>query len=350
MATEPIESPPDLKRISAYRPATFPPLPLRMALESAVMAPSTHNTQPWRFRLGGEHVDLLADRTRSLPIADPHDRELTISCGACLLHLRVALRHVGWNAAVTSIPDPAEPDLLATVRLGTPEAPTAADEALFDAISSRHTSRSPFRETQVGGDMLAQLQAAAATEGASLHLIEGKGRRLAVAHLVADADRMQTSDIGYRRELAGWVHPNRSVRTDGLPGSVFGLGDTLSYAGPFALRSFDWGPIRSAHDRRITLGSPVLAVLVTPGDRPDDWLDAGQALGRLWLHAAANGVMASFLNQPIELPELRPSLARAADVQGCPQLLLRLGYAETSKTTPRRPVSDVLVRASEDPR
>ena len=67
----------------------------RWAVSYAVLAPSGHNTQPWRFRFDDDAIELHADRTRALPVIDPDDREMTISCGTALLHLRLALEHAG---------------------------------------------------------------------------------------------------------------------------------------------------------------------------------------------------------------------------------------------------------------
>lgn len=316
---------------------------LRHALEYAVMAPSTHYSQPWRFHVAAAHVDLYADRARSLPVADPHDRELTISFGASLFFLRTAIHHLGWEETTILLPDPADDDVLARVALVRKTPPTAGNERLFAAIPVRRTVRTLFLDNAVESHLLADLQAAGAQEGAVFHLIEGEGGRSAVALLVDDADRMQASDLAFRRELAQWVHPNRSVRRDGLPASVFGFSDTLSYAGPAAVRWLDWGPMRGRHDQRLTYGSPILAAVVTPADTALDWLNAGQALGRILLQAAASGVMASFLNQPIEVADLRRSLARAIGIAGVPQVVLRLGYPVQSRGTPRRPVNQVVV-------
>lgn len=314
---------------------------LREALGYAVMAPSTHNSQPWRFRVAPDHVDLCADRTRSLPVADPDDRELTISCGASLFFLRTALRQLGWDEETALLPDPNDEDALARVSLVRRLPPTPEIARLVAAFPVRRTVRTPFGDDEIDARLLADLQTAAAREGAVLQLIEGEGRRRAVALLVEDADRLQASDLAFRRELAQWVHPNRSVRRDGLPAAVFGLGDTLSYAGPTADRYPDRGPRRAGHDQQLTFGSPILAAVVTPGDSTRDWLNAGQALGRILLQAAASGVMASFLNQPIEVAKLRRSLARAIGTAGVPQLVLRMGYPSQSHGTPRRPVREV---------
>jgi len=97
---------------------------LAEAAEVAGYAPSVHNTQPWRWRVSGDHMDLFADRERQLAVADPQGRLLTISCGAALHHTVVALAAEGWQAKVRRLDGP---DHLARITLGphaevTPEA------------------------------------------------------------------------------------------------------------------------------------------------------------------------------------------------------------------------------------
>ena len=98
-------------------------------------------------------------------------------------------------------------------------------------------------------------------------------------------------------------------------------------------------------NRDIAAYSPGLVVLGTDADEPWAWLSAGQALARVLLCARADGVWASFLNQPIETPTLRPKVAELIDRPGHPQLILRLGYGPNVNPTPRRPVEEVLIRA-----
>ena len=100
---------------------------LSFCLNYAVLAPSGHNTQPWRFKLGLDEVKLYADRTRALPMVDPHDRELIMSCGAALFHLRLAVRYFGHADDVYLFPDTLDRDLLAQIQMGQPRA-LKADE------------------------------------------------------------------------------------------------------------------------------------------------------------------------------------------------------------------------------
>ncbi len=316
---------------------------LRFMLNYAVLAPSGHNTQPWLFGVEDSEVKLYADRTRGLPVVDPEDRALVISCGAVLFYLRVAMRHFGYEDEVEVLPDPDDPDLLARVRLAPDHAETEEERSLFEAIPKRRSNRGPFEDRPVPGRLLVALQAAAWEEGAWLHLVEEEVAKHAVTELIAEGDRIQLADKRFRRELASWVHPNRTKSRDGVPGYAFGFGDLMSLAGPFVIRTFDTGKGQAAKDRQLAEGSPVLAILGTEGDTPPEWLATGQALASVLLRAKAEGVWASFLNQPIEVPELRPRLRDAIGQTGFPQLLLRMGYGGEVRPTPRRPAEEVLV-------
>lgn len=316
---------------------------LRFLLNYAVLAPSSHNAQPWLFRLSGDEVALLADRTRALPVADPEDRELIMSCGAALLNLRVAIRHFGFSGDVRAFSDLRDPDLLAYVRMGDRGTSSDSDSDLFRCIPRRRTFRFPFEDRPVETGVATRLSDVAADEGCTLSLFEDPDSKNALADLIAEGDRIQGGDRSFRRELASWIHPNRSHSRDGIPGYGIGLGDLKSLTGPFVVRTFDQGRGRAAHDRELAEGSPLLAVLSTSADNPASWLEAGQALQRVLLTACAHGLYASFLNQPIECPTLRPRVAEIVG-NGVPQVILRLGPGRTVRCSPRRSVMDVLAR------
>jgi hypothetical protein len=317
---------------------------LEFVLGYAILAPSSHNTQPWLFQLHTMHVDIYADRRRALRVVDPYDRELTISCGAALFNIRVAAEYFGHQCRVNLLPEPANPNLLAQVDLGLRCETTSEDILLFNAIVQRHTNRQPFRPDPVPEALLATLAAAAQHEGAWLHIVSGEPARNAVADLVAGANLSQWADKHFREELAKWVRPKPQEARDGLLVGAVGIKDWLSFAAPTLIRTFNRGAGQAAKDAEMALCSPVLAVLGTEAETTRDWLLAGQALEAVLLRARGEGVWASFLNQPIEVPEFRSQLAEAIGRGGFPHLLLRLGYGPAAKPTPRRSVRDVLLK------
>ena len=338
---EPITEPEIELSASAFPSSGQPIEKLSYLLRYAILAPSSHNSQPWRFRLRGDAVELLADRSRALPVVDPDDRELVMSCGAALFTLRAAIRHHGYEEDVELFPEEADPDLLARIRLGKERTPPRADKLLFWAISSRHTNRHSFEHRPVPNELLAELEHAAELEGASLRVLSDEARRQ-LGDLVAEGDKRQFADPSFRRELAAWMHASRHRNGDGMPADALDLPTAVQRFAPLVIRTFDVGNKSAAHDRKIAEGSPALAVLGTAGDSPGDWLGAGQAVARVLLRAAQDEVSASFLNQPVEVADLRAAVARLAGV-GVPQLVLRLGYGPAVEPSPRRPLSEVVL-------
>lgn len=308
-----------------------------MLLQYAVLAPSSHNTQPWRFRLEAGRILLYADRSRALPVNDPSDRELTISCGCALMNLRVAAARVGLAAHLQALPDAGDTDLLAVIDLE-PDATDQTDAGLFPSITGRRTWRKAFRARDVPGEILQYLSAAAGAEGDWFKVIDRDTDRRDIAELVAEGDAIQWVNADWRRELAAWMRPRRTG--DGL--TVPGL---LAPVAQLVVRTFNMGKVTGAKDRQLADGSPVLAVLGTNADEVADWLRAGQALQRVLLNAHRHGLQASYLNQPIQVPSLRPGLQQIVDRPGFAQILLRLGFpAGDVPATPRRYLDEVIER------
>lgn len=315
---------------------------LQFLLHYAVLAPSGHNTQPWLFRIAGDAIELYVDRSRTLETIDPQGRELIMSCGTTLYHLRTAIRHYGYEPIVQTFPDLDDPDLIAFIRLGPPKAATLEDHRRFMAIKRRRTNRMPFAPVPVPNAELKTLQDVAREEGATLHVIQKPVDKKALADLIAEGDRIQGANKEFRRELADWLHPNLSKVRDGIPGYAKGVGDLLSLADPLYVRTFDWGQEQAEQNRLLSENSPALLVLSTEADNAVEWLAAGQALDGLLLMAADYGLYVSFLNQPIEIPDLRARLVDLIGGRGFPQIVMRMGYGEAPRVTPRRPIGDML--------
>ena len=115
----------------------------RFLITAAARAPSVHNTQPWRFRVGPDVVELWTDPRRKLR-ADPSGREMLISCGAALFGLRLAVRSLGYVPVTELLPDPARLRLVARVRTGAAAPANGLERQMLDAVPHRHTHRGPF--------------------------------------------------------------------------------------------------------------------------------------------------------------------------------------------------------------
>jgi len=309
----------------------------------AILAPSGHNTQPWLFKIKKSGIKLYADRTRALPVIDPEDRELTISCGAALANFTVAANYFGFSAKVHICPLEKDFDLLAEVKLS--EGHTLSDETkkLFNVITRRRTNRKPFENKVIDGQILQKLETIASEDNIKLNIVKDNQLRELAVHIIEEGDKIQSQDKSFCRELAQWVHPNRKKNKDGIPIHSFGVGDLFSQTGPFYLSNIDWGDIQAARDRNLIEGSPVLGIIESKTDTPEDWMLAGIALEKILLFAASENLSASYLNQPLEIPELKEKLIRTLNLKGVPQQILRMGYGKDVEPTPRRNVDEVII-------
>ena len=321
---------------------------LKFFLNYAVFAPSSHNTQPWRFEINNDAVELYADKTRALSVADPDYRELTISCGAALFHLRLAMRYFGYTDVVEILPEHNNPNLLARIYFGSKRITRLEEKLLFRAIPKRCTNRLNFKDCQLPKSLMLDLEFACCSEGEWLQICTQRvpiDKRDAVVNLITQGDRLQMADPLFRRELAQWIHPANNPSHDGIPGYAQGLDKRLDGLTPlisYALRTFNLGKSQAAKDRKLAIQAPTLMLISSASDRPHDWLATGEALAHLLLRARVEDVWASFFNQPIQVPYLRSRLQILFPEQNYPQVLLRLGYAQEVESTPRRSVDEVV--------
>lgn len=308
----------------------------RELIRQAVLAPSSHNTQPWMFRVSEAAIDVCADRSRALPVNDPDDRELVISCGCALMNIRVAAARRGLRAKVKLLPERERPERLARVVLGAESGASAPEGVLAEFVERRRTYRKAFSSGRADPGTLDELIEAARVEGASLFPLSTEEAKRQAAWLVAEGDAAQWANPRWRRELAAWMRPPRCG--DGL--------NVSALAAPVArlvVRTFDMSRFVGAQDRQLVAGSPTLAALCTEGDARHDWVQAGQALQRVLLVACRRGLQASYLNQPIQVARLRHTLQELVG-KGWPQILLRVGRPlEAIPDVPRRPADDVIV-------
>ena len=310
-------------------------------LRYAVLAPSGHNTQPWNFHITDAGIEVYADYTRRLPVADPNDRELLISIGAAIMNLRVAAAHFGFETTVLYGPATNEEPAVALVTLR--ETCDAEEQLrrLFPAITRRHTSRSDFEPREIEPDAL-DVVCEAVESSETLHFVVPRDR-MRTAELVEQADKLLMSDEQWRAELAQWVRPNEASAGDGLSADAFGIPGPISALAPHLIRNVDAGLVRGKQDREFTEHASGL-VVITGNDDIVSLIRAGEALERFLLTLTSLGVQYAFLNQVCQVPDLRTELWDLLRTAKPPQLLLRIGYGkDVRRPMPRRPVETVTV-------
>jgi hypothetical protein len=310
-------------------------------VNAVIRAPSVHNIQPWTVRMAGREVQLWERQDVALPQYDPDGRDRTISCGAALADLELAVRVLGREARLSMFPDPARPELVATVTAGGLSAPQATDLHRYSAIARRRSDRRRFAGTAVSAHDLAEVVRAGTTQDVRTLSVRGQFHTAAVADLLTAAAWDARQDKGSQRELAIWtIRDERSHRYGaGIAASCLPAGE-LPWAG--LVRPATELPRRDVLTRR--LGEERLLIFFTGNDSRADHLRVGYALQSAWLTAVDVGLTASILTQPLHMPHVRAELRKRFAIAGYPQVLMRVGHSLgiAAPASLRRSIGEVL--------
>jgi len=315
---------------------------LRFLLRYALLAPSPYNTQPWLFRIEGERLEVLSDRRRLLSRADPRQRQHLMSCGGLLAALRIAARHFGYDLSEGAS---ASPEAVAALELVPAADRVARERSLFLTLPKRRRHIASFDPGVPSAPLLDSLVAQAREAHAELCYAGAPEGRDALRTIAAQAQARRLADSAFRAELEQWLRPAGGSRRDGMPhepgpDTAPALG-APEWADPAELSTWA-GRFGSLAQARVA-NCPLLAVLATPSDAPQDWLAAGALVLQLELLARASGVWLVEFPDPIELPDSRARIAQTANVIGHPQALLGLGYGAEVPPLPRRPLDELLL-------
>lgn len=305
----------------------------------ATLAANGHNTQPWKFAIKDNAIEIHPDYSRRLPVVDPHDRELWISLGCSLENLLVAAHASGYTTEV-SYPDKAD---FIHVQLA---ADTPQDSPLFDAIPLRQNTRSAYDGRLIKNQDLDQLQALQLEPGVGLQFATNPTAMETILEYINLGNLAQYADSAFVDELIAWLRFNKKEALSSLDG-LYSICSGNPQVPRLIGQMFVAGtkPQQQADaDAAKFRTSPVAVVVASESDDKVSWVRTGQVYERLALKMTLLNIKSAFLNQPIEVAEFRSQFQNAIGLErSLPQLLLRFGYAEALPRSLRRPVEAVLV-------
>ena len=313
---------------------------LEMAARAALKAPSVFNTQPWIWRISGSSMQLWSDPARQLENTDPDGHLLLISCGAALHHARIALAAAGRRVQVDRLPDPAQPRLLARLRIDNDTVRVDPETArLAAAIDHRRTDRRAFGAREVPGAVIDRLRQLVEAHGCYLHLVRSdQVCMLAISAELAAA--AESEDPDYQAELERWTLRG-PWSGDGVPRT------TAVVPGLRRVPVRDFAPDGTAG---LDVGQgrdqgAAYVIVYGVSTRPVDLLRAGEALSALLLSATADGLSTAPLSDAVEVTWPRHLLRGLLAGTGEPYIVVRLGYRDAERplpATPRRNADQII--------
>ena len=306
----------------------------------ATLAANGHNTQPWRFRINDRAIDILPDLSRRTPAVDPDDHHLFASLGCAAENLGLAARARGMAGEVMfrSSGDGATVDLSPAAR---------REDALFAAIPDRQCSRVAYDGRSVTPDVVERLKTAASRYDVDTLVITEPADREDVLDLVVAGNSHQIDDPEFIAELKDWIrfNPDMALASrDGLYSGTSGNPNLPRWLGPVLFSFFFTKQAENdKYAEHIRSSAGIVIFVAATNDKPG-WLSAGRAYERFALQATADGLKHAFINQPVEVPEIRRELQKLMGLDDRrPNLIVRFGYGPDMPRSLRRPVDDVIV-------
>jgi len=312
----------------------------RELVRYATLAANGHNTQPWRFRAEAGGIAIRPDLARRTPVVDPDDHHLFASLGCAAENMALAASAQGRGGAL-HFEGAGEGAVVFT-----PGSASDHPADLFAAIPQRQSTRAEYDGEPLSASELAQLEEAARVPGVDLVLITEPRRLAQVRDLVVAGNTAQMADPDFVRELKDWLRfsPRQALAAgDGLFTGASGNPVAPAWLGGMMFDLFFTADAENEKYARQMASSSGVAVFLAERDDPEHWVKAGRACQRFALKATALGLRHAFVNQPVEVADMRGEMAALAGLPGRrPDIVMRFGRGPVLPYSPRRPVEAVL--------
>jgi len=323
------------------RASSGAPAVMRELVRYATLAPSSHNTQCWKFRIGEHSVSVLPDYQRRCPIVDPDDHHLFVSLGCAAENLVQAASAMGFRADAVfhaGANESLDVSLVPATEIRTP---------LFEAIPRRQSTRGEFDATPLSNDELRLLEAAGSGSGVRVLLLTEKQAMENVLDFVVQGNTAQMRDPAFVRELRKWLRFNGGQAVsqgDGLFALSSGNPTAPGWLGGLMFDFFFNEKAENDKYARHVRSSAGIAIFVSEREDKNQWIEAGRAFQRFSLQATALDIRTAHLNQPVEVASLRPQFSRSIGIStGRPDLVIRFGRGPEMPRSLRRPIEAILV-------
>lgn len=312
-------------------------------VEYGIKAPSGHNTQPWRFKINENSIEVYPNFYKELSVVDGNHRELYISLGCATENICISANELGYLYKVQII----EQDSLYFIRISLQKAP-AVPNSLFSQIDKRQTNRSVYKSRIISTDTISILKKTEINQPVSVHFYKnGDETYKILAELIYSGNEVQYNDKSFKNELLDWMRFNpKDIKQhkDGLAYNVLSAPSLPKWLGKPIVGSFLKPKAQNKSEKEKINSSSHLVLFTTKENTPENWILTGQALERFFLKCTEMGIAVAFSNQPCEVHSIAEKVREQMPINNeFPMLLLRIGYADSMPYSVRKTLNEVII-------
>ncbi len=313
-------------------------------LEYGIKAPSGHNTQPWKFKINKNNIEVYPNFEQELLIIDKAHRELFISLGCAVANICITANQLGYAYQRKTIQKKNETFIRISLNKELVD-----KNPLFQQIDKRQTNRSVYNSQPISQDTIEKLAKLQINPSVSIYFYQ-KGTKdfKKLSDFVYEGNRILFSNKDFKRELLDWIRFNKKDienNKDGLAYNVLGSPSLPQWIGRSIVRSFLKPKSQNKSEKEKILSSSHWVLITTFENDPENWILAGEALELFFLKCTELGIAVAFCNQPCEVETLSQELRAEVNINNhYPMLLMRIGYSDKMPYSVRRPLKDAIIQ------
>ncbi len=309
----------------------------------SIKAPSGHNTQPWKFKINEDNIEIYPNFDKALPIVDKNHRELFISLGCAVENLCITANEFSYQHTTKII----QQDSLTFIRINLKK-DIVKKNILFTQISKRQTNRSIYNSKKIATETIRELQNLKIEKPVSIHFYKfGTDNFSKFSEYIYRGNEILFKNKAFKNELIDWVRFNpkdAQKHGDGLAYNVLGSPSLPRWLGKSVIRMFLKTKAQNKSEKAKLNSSSHLVLITTKENTPENWILAGKALEHFFLKCTELGIAVAFSNQPCEIKELSQEIQKEQFIANeYPMLLMRIGYADAVPYSLRKNLDEVII-------
>lgn len=310
---------------------------LRFLLNFAVLAPSSHNSQPWSFVIKDNSILISPEQKRRLSESDKNDRQLYISLGCAVENIIIAADYYGYKTSI---------DYQQPIKITFFSKKRNIKEKInknINSILNRIMNRNKYNNTSLPIDFLEKIKLLS-NSNLSICIIEDTSKKNLLADTIIKAGIKAMENKDFRKELSQYVKSNITKSKIGMPGFSLGIPTPVSLIISILLKYINMNKLSKKQDEKLLKEhTPAFIVISTKDDNREAWVQAGKIYENIAIFAENNNIKTSVLAAPIQIGEFYKDLQKILNTNLRPQVLFRIGYTnKIPKHSPRLEISDVI--------
>lgn len=320
---------------------------IKSILKYGILAPSTHNSQPWLFKIKEGSVEIYSDPAIQIKEADPKGRDLYISLGCAIENMVIAAKYFGiLRKLIYRVGE--TPNLVAEIFLDDAGIRDDSYQRVFESIPKRVNARGLFTTATIPPGTLQELTAISKEYGdgkLALRFIINKEGIEHIAKLTAEGLKIAYRNVSFRKEMSQWVRNSLTRKKDGIPGHSLKMPFLISFIFPYLVRMFDIGKKLGFLNYISLASAPATAIITSRGETKEEWLDTGRLAERLMLEAQSRGLQTSIFVASLEVGDLYKEVQKILGTTDIPNFLCAIGKIKGNfRATPRHGVEEKLIK------